>query len=629
MKFHLLTIAVLSTTLAACGGGGGSSKKPQSPTDPGTPNPGTPGEPAVSFPFSLEVKGISGVNYQIGERSGIVEAGTPIGYNEDEEITFSLGKLPLANVKAQEEITLKDFFPFLPETPREFRAELREVFNFRQPLQTSPQLEQSYNFTKTAELHQLSNIMQLLIAMDHDGDPENGLDLKTGDWATKLADLDRKSLPFELDLYSFASHSKVKAFSQQNSLPIAMDVATPLATLYRLTDTSIPVKPVTGYTTPTLRSPKTVTYEFTEDMQLSKETTTTQNSGSIGPSGPISVTTRTNISSYEYDNSGNNIKLERTEDNTTDGTLERAFMYQYTYNDYGALLTRDYKFFMNTTLTEHSLATYKPLDGKALIASYQDRDAQDNTANYLQVTFSYTDDARLNEDSRQRFNAGDNFINTAKLDKYTYKDGNIESEKLNIYGATELLGQYDYSYEYNEQKITRTEIQRNAELNQLNDAMVTTDNFDDQGRITTKTLEQVSPLTDSVVNRGSMVYEYNSAGSVSSCTASYDTQVDGAPDVRVRIKYDYDRNGFTQQLLEIDSSGNGEFIGQNSERIAIKYGSDGEVTEETGTNEAVYSYSDSETNNGVAYMIHEFMLIDKAILEDRNCRLTLQRKLEI
>lgn len=624
MKFHLLTIAVLSATLAACGGGGGSSKKPQAPTDPGTP-----GEPTVSFPFSLEVKGISGINYQIGERSGIVEAGTPIGYNEGEKITFSLGKMPLSNVKAQEEITLKDFFPSLPETPREFRAELREAFNFRQPLQTSPKLEQSYNFTKIAELHQLSNIMQLLIAMDHDGDPENGLDLKTGDWASKLADFDQKSLPFELDLYSFSSHSKVKAFSQQNSLPIAMDVATPLATLYRLTDTSIPVKPVTGYTTPTLRSPKTVTYAFTEDMQLSKETTTIRNGSSQGPDGPIAVTTGTYISSYEYDNSGNNIKSERTEDNTTDGALERAFMYQYTYNNYGALLTREYKFSQNTKLLEHSLSTYKPLDGKAIIESYQSRSQLDSAANYLQATFSYTDDARLNQDSRERFDAGDNFINTAKLDKYTYKDGNIESEKLNLYGATELIGQYDFSYEYNEEKITRTEIQRNAELNQLNDTMVTTENFDDQGRITTKTLEQISPLTDSVVNRGSMVYEYNSAGSVSSCTASYDTQVDGTPDVRVRIKYDYDRNGFNQQLLEIDSSGNGEFVGQNSERIAIKYGNDGEITEETGANEAVYSYSDSETNNGVAYMIHEFMLIDKAILEDRNCRLTLQRKLEI
>lgn len=582
MKHHL-SIAALSAILTACSSGSDSSSA-----------------------FNAQVTGITGIHYQIDSRRGLVEQGTNIEYHNGDEITFSLGQVELATITAKEQISLEDLFPQLPETAKDFRTGLRQYYYVSTRLQTSSRSQRDYRYGAQPVLHRASNIMQLLIAMDADGNAANGIDLITGEWPAKLAEFNENTLPLNIQLASFSEHPVVRAFSQKYNLPLNTDIAAPLDTLYQLVGKTISVKPVIGYTTPDISPMSTVAYSFTPAMQL--ETQTTTRTGLERSSGAIYKTT------LSYDAAGNITKNLYETDSNGDGSRDRHNVRQYTFNDYGTLLTNNYQVFndSNSDATTNTTTTYTAKDGKALRHQYRTRNELNNTSGYVVNEYSYNDQGLLTQDKSDRYDAGDGLLGTAKLYTYTYNDdGSAATSTQNSYSNTTFNGKTETTYSYSDKQAQATELSYNRD-NELNiQRSVFIEKFDDQNRLAEKILELQSTDDNSVRGRQEMTFLYDSQGRLESCTLQ-NYNADSEPTFKSRERKIYDENGITSAIYESAVNAADDFT--VSETSTFTYGDDGRMLSESNEIGAHYTYADDDAANGVAYLVHEMMLIDDEIL---------------
>ena len=603
MKARILSIAILSASLVACGGGGGGGGSTPPPTNPDTPaNPDTP-DPAQPM---LEIKGITGINYTIGDRNGVVEAGKAIEYVSGEDVTFSLGKLAIATVAAKDEITMADMFPALPESAKDFRAALRQHYHVAAELQTSPETEKMFKYGAEPALHRLSNIMQLLIAMDSDADASNGLDLTTGGWASKLADTDLNALPLNSHLESFSSNVRVRAFSHKYELPLSMDIATPLSTLYQMIGKSLSVKPVTGYTTPNISPGSTVSYTFFRD-RLVEEKRETSNG----------IFT----DKYIYDTRGNMTREISETDTNSDGNRDQHRNKTYSYNDYGVRLKSGDERFNDSSQPANYHYTNTGVADKALLQ--QTRTNNELQADqYFEVGYGYTDAHLLREAITRGYDSDGNEVGVVAGRTYKYSDGLLAVAEKGLYAATQYNGKEQLTYTYANQQVSASYAHFDSNNDQTRLTYVLTDQFDDKDRLVGKNIDIKSGGV--TILKRSAVYKYDEQGRLISCTSTEDDGGDGIFEYQSRMRKVYDENGLTETLLETDEDGDGNFT--PGERLVITYGDDGALTSESDNNGAQYTYADEAIENGVTYMVHELMLIDDE-LNNNECSLSTSERL--
>lgn len=150
--YHLLATVYLGIILSACGGGGGG----------GSDNSGgTPVTKVGVFVDSL----VAGVSYQTESKSGITNAAGEYDYIEGETVTFSIGDIILGNATAGPVVTPVDIVDGATDASN--------------PVVT--------------------NIIRLLVTLDDDGDPSNGLDLTAAATAAVGSTLTVDSPNFETD----------------------------------------------------------------------------------------------------------------------------------------------------------------------------------------------------------------------------------------------------------------------------------------------------------------------------------------------------------------------------------------------------------------------------------------------
>lgn len=124
----LITILTV-TVITACGGGGGGGGDTATADD---------------VPLQSEIVGsVSGVSYVSRSYSGTTDANGSFQYEPGEEVSFSIGELPLGTVSS-----------------------VGEYLSFGDPINIENEVD-SYAL----------NLLRLLIALDVDGDPSNGIEL--------------------------------------------------------------------------------------------------------------------------------------------------------------------------------------------------------------------------------------------------------------------------------------------------------------------------------------------------------------------------------------------------------------------------------------------------------------------
>lgn len=568
-----LVLASVIAGLAACGGSGGSSSS----------NDAVPG---------VQVTGISGLNYKIGDRTGIVKSGESIPYDAGDEISFSLGKITLATIPAKDNINLSDLFPDLPTTAKDIRFQLRLADDVTEPLQSSEDTEQKeYSYGATPTLHRTSNIMRLLLAMDNDGNAENGLDLVTGDWAGKLANFDEDTLPLNSNLKIFERHGRVEAFSQIHSLPLNMDIADPLSALYAAAGIEVKVKPVTGFNTQGVTPSTTGQFVLTANMQLASTTETSS-----------SIITNT----YDYDERGNIVKHLYQLDTGSDGAIDRSQETLRTYSIYGANESYNAKYRDgNGDLTSHRRISYANLDNKRLLSEAKRTNSLDDTANYNVYVYTYNDAGLLTKITYEEYDASDALISSRERGRYQYTDNKVSVLQDSVYYGSSLSYAANQTYTYSDNSITVDSIRKNSSDEIIiNSSFSYTETFADDRLIKGQKIKFTGDIDSEVLEKSTVDFEYDELGRVTSCT----WYVNDDQNTRERNRFTYGPHGMTEKTsIERYNSETDTFGGGGS--VSYTYGEEGETLSETEDNKH-FTYASENAANGIAYLVHELRIMD-------------------
>ncbi len=582
---HYLSITALSVILAACSSGSGSSNSEH----------------------GIQISGIAGLNYQIGNRTGVIKDGTQIDYKNGDEITFLLGKLELAKIKAKDKISLADFWTKLPTTAKGVRAGLRKHYDVSIELTASLPQRRNYAYGTQPTLHRASNIMQLLIAMDADGNTANGIDLVTGDWSTKLAELNENSLPLNAHLAEFSKNPLVRAFSQKYSLPLNMDIATPLKTLYQMANKTIKVQPVTGYVTLDTSPTKTITYDFNDKMQLQRETEKKEGS---------TLVIKTH---YEYDSAGN-IKQKLHEiDREGDGIRDKHTIYRFSYNDYGIEKKRNVKNYDNSNLDPLSIGeiTYIIKDNKVLIESETSRDKKETHRGYFTTYSKYNELGLLTQKKQVKYDASAYPLQTNLKKVISYnKNGTLAKfveQTHNTNGG--VTSKTESTYTYSGKNVQADRRPFNVTDNTpYHSSTLVTDTLNDNNRLVKK-LKQTKKHTDNTLTTRKLVnYEYDSQGRLKSCTTKSYNALGQLESTKLRQTRIYDDKGLLAVISESAPVDSDTFTIISGQKREFTYGEDGRMLSKNFEGKAQYKYADADTPDGVAYLVHEMMLIDNAMI---------------
>lgn len=200
MHRHLLLTSVLLLGLAGCGS---DQKEPDELTG------------------TLQGGHIQGVEWRTATRSGTTGAAGTFAYLPGESVTFSIGNVELGTAAGAPDITLFTLAGLTPPTTeRTLRRELDRALRTSTP------------FTRAI------NLDLLLLALDADGDPANGIDVRNraASMSRALLDFDRNRESFESQLYSTVPslNRNIPTFKPVAHLYAALGLRIPVHALTRV-----------------------------------------------------------------------------------------------------------------------------------------------------------------------------------------------------------------------------------------------------------------------------------------------------------------------------------------------------------------------------------------------------------
>ena len=578
-----LSLALLS----ACGGGGKGDKDPVTPVATGV------------------ISGISGLGYKTfladntEKNSGVINADNEFIFEDQaaKTITLYLGGAEIATATANSTMSLMDFFPDLPTSEKAFRTSLRKPEFTQELLQSSSRAQGIVNSQgSTNALYKASNIMRLLVALDNDNNPDNGLDLLTNDWQTQLTNESGETLNFTDNMFNFESSQAMLAFQEKYDVSISMDPATPLATLYELTNTLLLAHRRNGYTTPTITPRSTVTYEYDAQQRLTKETI---------------VGNGTTVKTYSYDDNGN---INTNARSTFDGNnvLTSSTEETYKYNSFGKKIrvTEDRNTDPSNSEFTRVVTEYSYLNDRVYMTKQYTKqdDTGDNSFEWFSTrSYAFNENNQKISETHEDVDQNGDRLELNYIYSYEYNGNNKISQQIfkhDYSGDTPIIDTAAFAYATN--SITRTEQSGNY-------TEVITETFNDAGQILTKTRSEKT--NDYLNGQGDITYTYDDSGRLTSCTTQKDTNGDASIDFALRIINSYNDSGLASITRESDYDNDGIFDA-DSERSA-NYGDNGELM-----NEDVYSryfsYDAEAISEGVRYLIHEYLFVDRDILYTKN-----------
>ena len=254
MRIVRLLPLVFVAALAGCGGGKNSVPDPSMGT--------------------LEAGKAQGVHFETATQSGVTDANGNFTYFPGESVTFSIGGVQLGAVPGAARISL---FTLAGMTPPPTELALRRDLDRAMRLPTP--------------LTRAMNIASLLIALDLDGNPDNGLDL-----ASRANDLANKQIDLGLGLFAFRNRLDRLAPNLTRNIPMWRA----LTYLYQSANVTVPAHAPIRYdntVAPGLLQSTTVTYHVNGAI-----------SGEVTEPGPL-IFFAESRSTFTYDAMGRLLSL--------------------------------------------------------------------------------------------------------------------------------------------------------------------------------------------------------------------------------------------------------------------------------------------------------------------------------
>ena len=288
MKTHLLarSLVLLTLTLAGCVAGGGDDEE-------------APGGKKSGESSGVFQAGIAGLGYSTPTGSGVTDAHGTFKYRNGESVRFTAGGIELGSAPGAASITTLTLAGTqAPTTEETLRTELdratREPSPFRKAL----------------------NMQQLLIALDVDHDPTNGIDVRGRAGLLAGAQVD-----FDLGVTDFASHVQKLAPGLTRGIPASRA----LAVLYQCLGIRVPVHAITYTMT---SDAKTSTANRTFKTYRADGSRATEGEDSDNDGDPES------LRAWTYNAQG---RLASEDIRSSQDAQKRRYRFDYEYNSQGTL----------------------------------------------------------------------------------------------------------------------------------------------------------------------------------------------------------------------------------------------------------------------------------------------------
>lgn len=579
MKKTLL-VGLTSAVLTACGGGSGSGSNSET---------GSGAEVAANGDVKIGyLDTVAGLPYRTETLSGTTSETGAFEYREGEQVTFTLGKIELATITPQANLTLfklMDNTFTLPRTAKDIRIQLRlhEQYEVQTQLEA---LNRSQKLAQVSELHQASNVMQLLLALDSDKDASNGFDLTQTQWITALEGLD---YTFALPLKDFFKSEAMIAFQQETGISLAMDKATPLKALYELGGITVSAKiraQELDFSPMVINSTNYVLNEFGQPTAITKDG---QEQEEI---------------SFEYDDNGNVTKETHRVDGDKNGSYDRSFVYDRAWNDFNMPTSYEYTYYSDilTTVSSANFTQYTYQDNRTRLSErgYVIDNNGDGTFDTLQNTlYQYDENGRIVNKTINQVDEDGNVIKPISIDTQYY-DNEGRVERYISRGGFDINGEnptsnsiYTFTYEGN--TVSQTLVEDGL-------TSVYTETYNEDGLLTLKEAS-LFDADEQLIYQSSAPFTYDEMGRLTQCEVGYREQAGDPIQLTNRVLYTFDENGITGLANQVIA---GEFIARES-TLSFEYGDEGQPQRFTQTADFYtdYKYSRAIHDDALGHLIHE------------------------
>ncbi|MCD8521617.1 MAG: hypothetical protein LRY72_05050 [Saccharospirillaceae bacterium] len=554
---------------------------------------------------------VAGVQYSSTSFSGTTDASGRFEYKADEQITFTLGNIPLGESSSAAQISLYTLINgrySLPQSERELRSALRAPSYSAVYSQLRDKQERIWQGA-AGSIHQAANTVRLMLALDSDRDASNGLDLISGNWNTVLsADL---GLNLDVPLESFAEQKSILQLQQQGTLPsMAMRPSDSLALLYASAGINIPAqvrlggRPGVGSTV--------WDYEYNNTAEVTAINTSV--------SGGASRTEKTydslgNLTGYKHSSGADHDNYNNIDDIVIG------------YNAYARPVSESSSKTVNNVMTQEAVKEYVYADERVRLSEITDSiNSNANVDRTFEsrsaVRYTYNDNGDLLQESL--FQLADTELEKTRS-VLTYNSGGLERINDYYYALTPVktkVSDFWLSTNDNDHRVYASRIEGDndevpgtsqyySELNETVDA---------QGRLVERKIAITPKSGNNAIRVYKVLYEYDDSGRFSRCEVSgFSSEYNagqGAPKLYAEEQSVSYTNGLlTELVIRSDTTGDG--VTDSETATAYSVGEDGELLSYGYVGEGqlpvkVYNYgplSDRQLTeaDGVRYLVEEYL----------------------
>jgi hypothetical protein len=510
-SFIMSTLLLFFTAfIAACGGGGGGGGGGGSDDDDDDDD--------TTVRTGVFIDGpVQGLSYETATQSGVTNANGEFDYINGETVTFSIGGIVLGTADAAAEVSPFDLFGMNPPTTE---LALRLQLNTRNDVT---------GFDRAA------NVAFLLVSLDNDADPDNGIDLAGWDVALAAAELD-----FDLNLYTFAR--RFRNFAATYDINPDVSPIQPLAHLYASLGIIMPIHLVTSVIT------------------------------DYGNNGSDNF-----VLEYGYDANGFTNSFEV--DSDADGVFSQSQSYVHTSQ--GRFDTFDFQSDSDDdgmpNSTQNQTSTYNADGDLATLVTESDFDGDGNLDNRQTTTHVYDDFGR--RESSQMAIDTDFDGGTDEVIDYTYTydaDNNLLTEvqegDVDLDSNPDSVETFTYTYDSAGNQLTKLQERDTGVDLDIDFRQSETRTYDADGNVLTYERELDFNGDDDLDNLDSFTYTYDSGGNM--LTSVYEGRSDGEiVDERIRRTFSYNSNATlrTSEVYQDDSDLNGSYSGANDYNHTTTY----------------------------------------------------------
>ncbi|WP_196159351.1 hypothetical protein [Reinekea sp. G2M2-21] len=631
---HAFTVSLTAALITACAGG--NSPEVIKPDLGGGDNVGQ--LTAGSQPFDIDGLGFKTATVNAKSIDG------QFSYNDGEQITFMLGDTELFTVAAAENLNFSTALRqgyALPDTADAVLSILETP-----PGQAAATLD---------PLHVISNKMKLLLVLDNDRNPDNGIDLT--DWHQRLA-----GTFVDLDHAFDRPDVFVDTFSGSLAAPVAIDIAEPLVTLYDMEGIKVRAPRMIQHESAWSSLEYINSYQYNSlgaltqtdnlvrrtstDKDLSRDTIT-YSLDKFGFPQEVITTQRLNLDTdtpetyvaktvlinngYMGRNGYQIVTFEEDFNGTSLDDLELEYRMESTYSANQPIRMKEFSDNGNQTTSQHDYVYQYDSEGREIqermdYISHDDTGAVIETVTNLYTTVYSTvngDEVTSRSDDRDN----DGVINSRKEIRIKRNsEGQVLEKESSYYGTDDLLTfRRQQNFEYNDngkaiQEIELRDLDKDG-LDLENEYGVKIDTYNDQGVLVEQSRTSNSNNTN--VTKTVTKYSYEEQGTTlgrmksivqTEQTWAYGTAEADRPEPHRVITYNYVYDANSGRLTNINSNQIYNGVENYRQTIELAYNADGNLTDYTIT----YNVDDIggtarvmahhmtyvETDNGLGYLLH-------------------------